>query len=135
MAPWPIVANEVLCSISSVRNTSTIRQIQEAVINLFNQQAVHEAFHVYHILRRKGLTSRAKASDKIIKSITELITEDEGGTGIPHFAADNISWYYPVDPKKINCAMLQRENKSPASAILDLGEQMQKMEQMLWDFC
>ena len=31
--------------------------------------------------------------------------------------------------------MLQRENKSLPSAILDLGEQMQKMEQMLWGFC
>ena len=31
--------------------------------------------------------------------------------------------------------MLQRENKSLASAILDLGEQMQKMVQMLQDFC
>ena len=31
--------------------------------------------------------------------------------------------------------MLQRENKSLAAAILDLGEQMQKMEQMILDFC
>ena len=31
--------------------------------------------------------------------------------------------------------MLQRENKSLTSAILDLGEQMQKMDQMLQDFC
>ena len=31
--------------------------------------------------------------------------------------------------------MLLRENKSLASAILDLGEQMQKMEEMLRDFC
>ena len=29
---------------------------------------------------------------------------------------------------KINCAMLQRENNKLASEILDLGEQMQKME-------
>ena len=48
---------------------------------------------------------------------------------------DNISWWYPVDSKRINCAMLQSENKSVASAILDLGEQMKKMEQVLWDFC
>ena len=31
--------------------------------------------------------------------------------------------------------MLLRENKPLASAILDFGEQMQKMEQMLRDFC
>ena len=49
------------------------------------------------------------------------MTEDEGDLGIPNFVADNISWWYPVDPKKINCAMLLRENKSLASAILDLG--------------
>ena len=61
--------------------------------------------------------------------------EDEDDTDIPHFVADNISWWYPVDSKKINCSMLLRENKSLASAILDLGEQMQKMEQILWDFC
>ena len=68
--------------------------------------------------------------------------EDEGDLGIPHFVAANISWCHPVDPKKINCAMLLREsaillreNKSLASAILYLCEQMQKMEQMLRDFC
>ena len=44
--------------------------------------------------------------------------EDEADTGIPHFVADNISWLYPVDPKKINCAVLLRENKSLASANL-----------------
>ena len=37
--------------------------------------------------------------------------------------------------KKINYAMLQRENKSLTSAIQDLPEQMQKIEQMLRDFC
>ena len=58
-----------------------------------------------------------------------------GDLGIPHFVADNISWWYPVDQKKKNCAMLLRENKSLASAILDLDKQMQKMEQMLPDFC
>ena len=31
--------------------------------------------------------------------------------------------------------MLQRQNKSLASVILDLGEQIQKMEQTLLDFC
>ena len=65
----------------------------------------------------------------------EWMTEDEGDLGIPHFVADNISWWYPVDPNKIKCAMLLRENKSLASAILYLGEQMQKMEQMLRNFC
>ena len=59
------------------------------------------------------------------------MTEDEGDLGIQHFIADNISWWYPIDPNKPNCAMLLRENKSLESAILDLGEQMQKMEQML----
>ena len=130
----PMIVNEVLCYINCVRNTATIRQIKEAVINLFNQQAVHEAFHQYHTLRRKGLTSRAKASDKILKCIMEWMTEDEGDLGIPHFVANNISWWYPLHPKKINCAMLLREKKSLASAILDLGEQMQTMEQMLRDF-
>ena len=109
--------------------------MQEAAINLFNQQAVREVLHLYHTLRRKGLTSRAKVSDKIIKCIMEWITEDEGDLGITHFVADNISCWYPVDPKKINCAMLLGENKSLASAILDLGEPMQKMEHMLRDFC
>ena len=61
---------------------STIRQIREAVINLFNQQAVQEAFHLYHTLRRKGLTYRANASDKIIKCIMEWMTVDEGDLGI-----------------------------------------------------
>ena len=74
MAPRPMIINEVLCYISCERNVSTIRQIQEAVISRFNQQAVQKAFHLYHTLRRKGLTlrrkdltSRAKASDKIIR--------------------------------------------------------------------
>ena len=102
--------------------------------NLFHQQAVHEAFHLYHDLRGNVLTSRAKASDKMIKCIIEWMTEDEGDTEIPHCVSDNISWWYLVDPKKINGAMLQRDNKSLASAIPDLGEQMQKMEQMLLDF-
>ena len=87
MASRPMIVNEVLCYINCVRNTSTIRQIQEAVINLFNQQAVQEVFHLYHTLRRKGLTSRAKASDKIIKCIMEWMTEDGGDLGIPHFVA------------------------------------------------
>ena len=58
---------------------------------------------------------------KHIKCISDWMLEDEGDTGITHFVADNISWLYPVDPKKINCAKLPRENKSLASAILDLG--------------
>ena len=56
---------------------------------------------------------------------------DESDTVILHFLADNISWWSPVDQKKINSAQLQRENKSMASAILDLREQMEKLEQML----
>ena len=114
---------------------STITQIQEAVINLFHQQAVQEAFDLYHDLQEKGLTSRAKDSDKITKCIIEWVTEDKGDTRIPHFVVDNISSWFPFDPKKFNGAMLQRENKYLASAIQDLGEQMQKMEQMLSDFC
>ena len=78
---------------------------------------------------------RARTPEKHIKCILVLMLEDEADTGTPHFVAHNISWLYPVDPKKINCAMLLRENKSLASAILDLGEQMQKMKQMLRDFC
>ena len=65
----------------------------------------------------------------------EWMTEDQGGTSISHFLADDISWWYPVDSKQIIYAILQRENKSLASAILDLGEQMQKMEQTLRDIC
>ena len=97
MAARPMVVNKVLCYKSCVRNTSTIRQIREAVLSLFNQQAVKEAFHLYHTLRRKGLTSRGKTSDKIIKCIIEWMTEDEGDLGFQHFPADNISWWYPVD--------------------------------------
>ena len=78
MAQGPMVVNVALCCISSVRNTPTIRQIQESVINLFIHQAVHEAFHLYRDLRGKDLTSIAKASDKIIKCIMEWMTEDEG---------------------------------------------------------
>ena len=65
----------------------------------------------------------------------QRMIEDEGDTGIPNFVADNISWLDPVDLTKINLAILLRENKSLASAILDLGEHIQKMEQMLENFC
>ena len=99
------------------------------------KQAVHEAFHLYHTFRRQCLTSRANTTDKIVKCIMEWMTEDKGGTGIPHFVADNISWWYPVDSKKIYSAMLQRENKSLVSAIMDLVDQMQKMELMFRRFC
>ena len=47
MAARPMIVNEVLCYISCVRNTFTITKIKEAVINLFNQQALQEAFHLY----------------------------------------------------------------------------------------
>ena len=46
------------------------------------------------------------------KCILDWMLEDEADTGIPHFVVDDISWLYPVDPKKINCAMLPRENNS-----------------------
>ena len=78
---------------------------------------------------------RARTPEKHIKCILDWMLEDEADTGIPHFVADNISCLYPVDPKKINFAMLLRENKSLASAVLDLGEQIQQMKQMLRDFC
>ena len=78
---------------------------------------------------------RARTPEKHIKCILGWMLEDEADTWIPHFVADNISWLYLVDPKKINFAMLLRENKSLASAILDLGEQIQQMKQMLRDFC
>ena len=83
----------------------------------------------------KGLTLWAKTPEKHIKYIFDWMLEDERDTEIPHFVADNVSWLYPVDPKKINCPMLLRDNKSLASAILDIVEQMQKMEQILRDYC
>ena len=60
--------------------------------------------------------------------------KDEGDMVIPHFVADNISWWHPVDPKTINSAILQRENQSLSFAILDLDVQIQNMEDMLHDF-
>ena len=69
-----------------------------------------------------------------MKCIMEWMTEDEGDLGILRFVADDIPLWHGVDPNKINCTMLLRENKSLASAILDLGEQMQNMEQMLGIF-
>ena len=85
---------------------------------------MHAALNLYHEHRAKGLILRARTPEKHIKCILDWMLEDEGDTGIPHFVADSISRLYPVDPKKINCAMLPRENKSLASAILDLGEQI-----------
>ena len=118
----PIVVNEILCYIQCIMNTATMREILEAVISLFNEQKLHAALLLYHEHRGKGLILKARAPERHIKCILDWMLEDEADTGIPHFVADNISWLYPVDPKKINCAMLLRENKSLASAILDLGE-------------
>ena len=78
---------------------------------------------------------RARTPERHTKCILDWMLEDEADTGIPHFVGHNISWLNPFDPKKINCAMLLRENKSLASAILYLGEQIQQMKQMLRDFC
>ena len=39
------------------------------------------------------------------EGILDWMLEDKVDTGIPHFIADNLSWLYPVDPKKINCAI------------------------------
>ena len=124
----PIVVNEILCYIQGVRNTATVRQIHEAVISLFNKQELHAALLLYHEHRGKRLISRARTPEKHLKCILDWMLEDEADTGIPHFVADNIAWLYPVDPKKIDCAMLLRENKSLASAILDLGEHIQQMK-------
>ena len=131
----PIVVNEILCYIQGIRNAATVRQILEAVISLFNEQELDAALLLYHEHQGKGLILRARTPERHIKCILDWMLDDEADTGIPHFVADNISWLYPVDPKKINCAMFQRENKSLASAILDLGEQIQQMKQMLRDFC
>ena len=106
-----------------------MREIHKAVISLFNAQKLHHALLLYHEHRGKGLILRAKNPEKHIKCILDWMLEDEGDTGITYFVADNIiSWLYPVDPQKINCAMLLRENKSLASVILDLVEQIQKMK-------
>ena len=107
----------------------------EAVISLFNEHKLHTALLLYHEHRGKGLILRARTPERHIKCILDWLLEDKADTGIPHFVADNTSWLYPVDPKKINCAMLLRENESLASAILDLGEQIQQIKQMLRDFC
>ena len=61
------------------------------------------------------------------------MAEDEGGTGMPHFALTMCHGGIPLVQRR--STMLQRENKSLASAILDIGEQMKKMEQMLQDSC
>ena len=98
-------------------------------------QKLHEAFYLYHVHRGKGLILRARTREKKIKFILDWMLEDAVHTGIPHFVADNISWMHPVDPKKIICVLLLRKNKSLASVILDIGEQMQNMKQMLRDFC
>ena len=79
---------------------------------------------IIHELRGKGLTARAKTPERMINCIMEWMEEDEDKPGITHFVADNISWWYPVDPKEINCAILQRENQSLASAVLGLGEKL-----------
>ena len=53
-------------------------------------QELHDAFHLYHNHRGKGLILRAKTIEKKIKCILEWMMEDEGEIGIPHFVADNI---------------------------------------------
>ena len=95
---------------------------------------MHDYFLLYREHRGKGLILRARTPEKHIKCILNWILEDEGDTEIPHFVADNKSWLYPFDPKKVNCAMLLRDSKSLASEILDIGEQMQKIEQLLRTF-
>ena len=68
---------------------------------------------------KTGPDFKGKYSEKMIKCIQEWMMEDEGDMGIPQFVTDNISWWYHVDPNKIYCTMLQRDNKSLASAVLD----------------
>ena len=43
----PIIVNEILCYIRGVRNMSTLRQIHEAVMSLFNMQKLHDSFLLY----------------------------------------------------------------------------------------
>ena len=85
------VVNEILCVMKGWKKLPTARQINEAVRNLFNKQALHEAVHLYGDLRGKGRTLRANTPEKMIKTIMERMTEDEGDTGILHFVADNLS--------------------------------------------
>ena len=93
MAKQGPIVNEILCYIQGIRNTSTVRQIHEAVISLFNAQKLHDALVLYREHRGKGLILRAKTPEKRIKCILDWMLEDEGDTGNPHFVADNISWF------------------------------------------
>ena len=84
----PILVNEILCYIQSVRNTATVKKIREAVISLFNEQKLHAALLLYHEHRGKSLILRARTTERHIKCILDWMLEDEGDTGIPHFVAD-----------------------------------------------
>ena len=80
----PIVVNEIPCYIQGVRNSATVRQIHEVVINLFNEQKLHAALILYQEHRGQGLILRARTPEKHIKCISDCMLEDEADTGIPH---------------------------------------------------
>ena len=86
----PIVVNEIVCYIRGVGNTSTVRQIHETAIRLFNKQKLHDAFHLCHDHRGKGLILRARIPETLIKCISDWLMEDEDDRGITHFVADNV---------------------------------------------
>ena len=126
--PWRnkdlLLSSKFSCYVRGVWNTTTVRQLHGSVINLLITQKLHDVFHLYHDHRGNGLILKARSPGKQIKCNLDWLFEDEEDSGIPHCVANNISWLYPIDPKKISCAMLLRDNKSLASAILYLEEQM-----------
>ena len=72
-------------------------------------QKLHDELLHYQEHRGKGLTLRARSPENHITCLLDWMLEDEGESGIPHFVAGNISWLYPLDPKKINCSVAERE--------------------------
>ena len=54
MAKQGPIVNKILCYIQGIRNTATVRQIQEAVISLFNAQKLHYALL---LCREQGVRS------------------------------------------------------------------------------
>ena len=42
-----IIVSKILCYLRGV-STSTVKQVHEGVISLFNMQELHDAFHLYH---------------------------------------------------------------------------------------
>ena len=60
----PAVVNEIFYYIRGAINISTASQIHEAVKNLFNKRAFHDALHLYHDLQGKGLILSVKTPGK-----------------------------------------------------------------------